>query len=55
MINPQILGIIFQLNEWDEKLKGIIGDKTSNVGMGTILFFALLLLAFWAIGALNKK
>ena len=52
---PQILGIIDQLHEWNDKLDKWAGDHLDGVGVGTILFFALLLFAFFGIGTFNKK
>lgn len=52
---PQILGIIDQLHEWNDKLDKWAADHLDGVGIGTILFFALLIFAFFGIGAFNKK
>ena len=52
---PMFLGIIDQLNEWNEKLNKIADEKLGGVGIGTILFFGLLLVGFFGINAFNKK
>ena len=52
---PLFLGIIDQLNEWNEELNKIADKYMGNVGVGTLLFFALLGLAFFGIGTFNKK
>ncbi len=55
IITPSMLTIIDTINEWNEKLNELIGDKMGNVGIGTLIFFGILLVTFWAIGALNKQ
>ncbi len=51
----QILGIMDTLNEWNEKLNQFAGKHMDNVLVGTLILFAIIIVAFWAIGALNKK
>jgi len=50
----QILGIMDTLNDWNEKLNEFAGKNLDNVLVGTLLLFAIIAVAFWAIGALNK-
>ena len=52
---PMILGIVDQLNDWDEKLDKFAAEHLDNVGIGTVLFFGLLLFGFFGIATLNKK
>ena len=52
---PTILGIVDQLNEWNEKLNKIADEHLGGVGVGTILFFGLLLLGFYIVNTFNKK
>lgn len=54
-VYPMMLGIIDQLNEWNEKLNSFAAEHMDNVGIGTVIFFAILLVMFWGIGSLNKK
>jgi len=52
---PMILGIIDQLNDWNEKLNSFASEHMDNVIVGTVIFFGILLVMFWGIGSLNKK
>ena len=52
---PLMLGIIDTLNDWNDKMNKWADEHMGNVGFGTIIFFALLLVAFFGIGELNKK
>lgn len=52
---PIVLGIVDQLNEWNEKLNAFADEHMGNVGVGTLLFFGLLGIAFFGIGTFNKK
>ena len=52
---PMFLGITEKLNEWNEKLSKFAQKNMDNVGFGTAIFFAILLVTFWAIGELNKR
>ncbi len=52
---PYILGIVDQLNDWNDKLNKLADKYMGNVGIGTVLFFALLLFAFFGISTFNKK
>lgn len=54
-IYPMILGIIDQLNEWNEKINSFVGEHMDNVVVGTSVFFGILLVMYWGIGTLNKK
>lgn len=54
-IYPMILGIIDQLNDWNEKLNSLASEHMDNVVVGTVIFFGILLIMFWGIGSLNKK
>lgn len=52
---PLMLGIIDQLNEWNDKLNALADKYMGNVGFGTLAFFALLGIAFFGVAAFNKK
>lgn len=52
---PQILGIIDKLNDLNDKLDEFAGKYLDNVGVGTIIFGALVLVAVWGIRELNKN
>ncbi len=52
---PVVLGIVDILNEWNEKLNGFADEHMGSVGVGTLLFFALLGLGFYGISTFNKK
>ena len=52
---PLILGIVDQLNDWNEDLNKWADEHLGSVGVGTIIFFALLLVAFLGVAELNKK
>ena len=52
---PQILGIIDKLNDLNDKLNEFASEHLDNVGVGTLIFGALVLVAFWGIGTLNKR
>ena len=52
---PMILGIIDQLNEWNEKINSFVGEHMDNVVVGTIVFFGILLVMYWGIGTSNRK
>lgn len=52
---PMLLGIVDQLNEWNDKLNKIADEHMGSVGVGTLLFFLLLGVAFFGIGTFNKK
>ena len=54
-IYPMILGIVDQLNDWNDKLNSFASEHMDNVAVGTVVFFAILLVMFWGIGSLNKK
>ncbi len=54
-VYPMILGIVDQLNDWNEKLNSFASEHMDNVAVGTVIFFAILLVMFWGIGSLNKK
>ena len=50
-----MLGIIDQLNDWNEDINKWADEHMGNVGFGTVIFFALLIVAFAGIAELNKK
>jgi len=52
---PLLLGIVDQLNDWNEKLNKFADEHMGNVGVGTLLFFGLLAVAFFGVAELNKK
>lgn len=52
---PAVLGIVDLLNDWNEKLNAFADENMGNVGVGTLLFFLLLGLGFYAINKYNKK
>ena len=54
-IYPMILGIVDQLNDWNDKLNSFASEHMDNVAVGTVIFCAILLVMFWGIGSLNKK
>lgn len=52
---PQILGIIDKLNEWNDELSKFASEHMDNVGFGTLMLGALIIVAFWGINTLNKN
>ena len=50
-----MLGIVDKLNEWNDQLNEFAGKHMDNVATGTLLFFVLIAVAFWAVGELNKN
>lgn len=52
---PIMLNIIDKLNDWNDDLNKWADEHMGNVGFGTLIFFALLGVAFYGIGTLNKK
>ena len=52
---PVLLGIVDQLNDWNDKLNKFADEHMGNVGVGTLIFFALLGVAFFGVAELNKK
>lgn len=52
---PVMLGIVDILNDWNDKLNKFADEHMGNVGVGTLLFFALLGVGFYAVGTFNKK
>ena len=52
---PMFIGIIDQLNEWNEKLNKLADEHLGNVGTGTALFFALVILGVIGVNTFNKK
>lgn len=54
-IYPQILGLIDKLNDLNDKLSKFASEHMDNVGFGTIMLGVLIVVAFWAINALNKN
>ena len=51
---PMILGLTEKLNELNEKINEMFGSKMDNVSTGTLVLGAILVIAFWGIGELNK-
>jgi len=54
-IFPYILGITETLNEWNEKLNGIIGVRFDNVWFGALIVGIVFVVSAWGINTLNKK
>ncbi len=52
---PLMLGIVDTLNDWNDKLNKIADKYMGNVGFGTLVFFILIGVAFYAVGTFNKK
>lgn len=52
---PQMLGIIDKLNDLNEKLDKFASKYLDNVGVGTIIFGALIAVAVFGIRELNKN
>ncbi len=52
---PYILGIVDTLNEWNDKLNALADKYMGNVGFGTLIFFALIGVAFFGVATFNKK
>ena len=52
---PQMLSIMDKLNEWNEKLNELVFTKYNNLGTGVIVMAFLILIAVFAIHALNKR
>ena len=50
-----MLGIVDKLNEWNDKLNQIASKYMDNVVTGTIIGFVIIVVAFWAVGELNRK
>lgn len=55
IFNPQILGIIDKLNEWNEQLSKFASEHMDNVGFGTVMLVLLIVVIFWGVNELNKK
>lgn len=51
---PQIMGIVDRLNELNERINGIIGDKSDNVFIGILIFGGIIAITFWGIRVFNK-
>ena len=52
---PYMLGIVDTLNDWNDKLNKLADKYMNNVGFGTLVFFILVGVAFFAVGTFNKK
>ena len=52
---PLTLGIMDQLNDWNDKLNGFASDHMDNVWVGVAIMGVLIFVAFWGIKELNKK
>lgn len=52
---PMILGIMDKIEEWNDKLNAFAAEHMDNVLVGTLILGLLILVAFYGIGALNKK
>jgi len=50
-----ILGIVEKINDLNEKFNGLAADHLDNVWTGVAILAVILVVSFWAIGALNKK
>ena len=52
---PMVLGVMEKINEWNDKLNGFASEHLDNVWSGVAILAVIILVAFWAISALNKK
>lgn len=52
---PYILGIVDQLNEWNEKLGKWTEGHTDNAIFGTVVVVGVFAISAWVIKELNKK
>lgn len=52
---PYIGGIVDTLNDWNEKLSGLVGEKFSQLGTGVLIMFLLIGAAVWGIHTFNKR
>lgn len=50
-----IIGITDTLNEWNEKLSGLVGGHMDNAFMGALIVGVVFVISAWGISALNKK
>lgn len=50
-----ILGITETLNEWNEKLNGLLDGKLDNVWVGALIVGLVFVVSAWGISTLNKK
>ena len=50
-----ILGLMDKINEWNDQLNAFADKYLGNLVSGTVLFFAILIVAFWAVAAFNKQ
>ena len=55
MYLPMILSIMDKLNELNDKINDLIGNKIDNVFVGAAILGVIILVAFWGINTLNKK
>ena len=49
-----IIGIVDRLNELNDKLSNLLGNKLDNVVVGTIIMGVLIAVAIFGINELNK-
>ena len=52
---PLILGIMYTLNDWNEKLNDFAAGHMDNVFVGTIVVGAIFVISAWGINTLNKR
>ena len=52
---PLMIGIVDQLNKWNEDINKWADEHMGNVGFGVIVFFGLLGIAFFGVERLNRK
>ena len=55
MYLPMILSIMDKLNELNDKINDLIGNKIDNVFVGAAILGVIILVAFWGINTLNKN
>ena len=51
----QLLGIIDKLNDWNEKLNGLVGENFGQLGTGVLIMALLIGAAVWGIHTFNKR
>ena len=52
---PMMLGIMDLINDWNEKLNAFADKHLNNVGIGTLILGAVLVITILGINSLNKK
>jgi hypothetical protein len=52
---PYIIGITDTLNDWNEKLNGLVGENFGQLGTGVLIMALLIGAAVWGIHTFNKR